>query len=871
MKLPEGVKMTPMLKQYGEWKDKYPDCILLFRMGDFFEMFFDDAVTASGVLEIALTARDQEKAIPMAGVPHHALDAYLGKLIKAGYRVAVCDQITEPDGRGLVERKVVRVVTPGTYAPQETDGDGRLAALNTDGERASLALLTASVGRLQAGTFPVDEAVSLVASFAPGELLIPKGQEREALRLFAETAVPFMQNRALAARERGEFAPAFGSQWLCKKWGIASLRAMGIDDADPAAGAAAAALRYLEETQFSAGGHVHEVAALHPGGMLVLDHTTQSNLELTSDDNLSLFAVLNRCRTPAGKRLLREWILRPSVDLDEISFRQDCVEALAGNAALLKRLAERLARCRDIERALGRLSLNVGNPKDMGVVRDTLEAIPEVAAAVTDAGVPCLSAIFESVPDLSELRGLLSRAISDDPPRLLAAGGVIRDGFDAELDASRDAIRNAEEHLRAFELEERERTGIRIRVGINKVFGYYIEVGKSFADRVPEDYIRRQTVASGERFVNERLKDIEQRVYRAEHEIGSREERLYGEIVRTTLADSMACQLASRAAARLDVLRSLAEAARDNGYTRPVMDETRVFSVKGARHPVVEKALGSAPFTPNDIDLDPESSGGKKGQGCIAILTGPNMAGKSTYLRTAALVAIMAHMGSFVPAERARIGRIDRIFTRIGARDELARGRSTFMVEMVETANILRHATDRSLVVLDEIGRGTSTYDGMSIAWAVVEFLDLHVEGRTKALFATHYHELTNLSLPMLVNLSMAVEETRDGIRFLHKVVDGPADRSYGVEVARLAGVPSLVVKRSQELLAQFEEEKSKGGESLAAMSQKHAQKEIFFDVEREGVLEQLAMCDPDRMTPMEALDLVFRLRQKSRKILELK
>ncbi|MDR3254056.1 MAG: DNA mismatch repair protein MutS [Synergistaceae bacterium] len=866
MKLPDGIKITPMLKQYSEWKDKYPDCLLLFRMGDFFEMFFEDAVTASEVLDIALTARDQDKAIPMAGVPHHALDAYMGRLIAAGFRVAVCDQMTAPDGKTLVERSVVRVVTPGTYVPQDLEGDGRLASIFFAGESAAVALLTAGTGLLEAGTFPCDEALSLVFAYRPGELLLAKGQEVEFERRL-EAALSLAGERPVTVtRERGEFAPVAASDWLCRRWGVSSLMAMGIEDADPAAGAAAAALRYLEETQFGGAGHIHGVRPLLQEGMLILDHATQSNLELL-DGETSLYSVLNRCKTPMGKRLLREWIIHPLINLDTIAFRHDCVGFFAGEPSLMKKLSSALSLCRDMERALGRLSMKVGNPRDLGVVRDTLAAIPPIRGILEESGAFLPDSIFDEAPDMSELELLLCRALSDELPRALSAGGVIRDGFDENLDDARDAITHAEENLKVFEQNERERTGIKIRVGINKVFGYYIEVSRNQADKVPDDYVRRQTVVNGERFINEALKDIERRAFRAEHESGAREEELYKKVLASALAESRACQTLSRAVAELDVLRSLAEVARDNAYTRPEMDGSRKFVAKGARHPVVEKFLGNLPFTPNDIELDPDSPD----KGCIAIITGPNMAGKSTYLRTAALIALMAHTGSFVPAQSACIGLLDRIFTRIGARDELAKGRSTFMVEMVETANILRHVTRRSLVILDEIGRGTSTFDGMSIAWAVVEFLSLNIDGRTKALFATHYHELTNLALPQLVNLSMAVDESSAGIRFLHKVVPCPANRSYGIEVARLAGVPSIVIRRSQELLDEFERDPAKSREDLQGISKKHVQKEIFFDVEREGVIEQLAQTDPNAMTPMEALDLIFRLREKSRKILGLK
>jgi DNA mismatch repair protein MutS len=853
-----------MLKQYEKWKDRYPDCLLLFRMGDFFELFFDDARTASEVLDITLTARDPDKAIPMAGVPHHALDSYLGRLIAAGFRVAVCDQMTEPDGKTLVERGVVRVVTPGTFVPQDAPGEGRLASVAPGSDTVSIALLSSGTGRLEAGTFPPDEAAALILTFSPGEILIPKGKETEFASFLKDGAA---RASSVISRERGEFSVTHGVEWLCKRWDIPTLRVMGFEDADPAAGPAAAVLRYLEETQFGGAGHVNRIFPILPDGMLILDHATQINLELLDSSGPSLFSTLNRCKTPMGRRLLREWISHPSKRLGEISFRQDCIAFLVDDNRFRKKLAGALSGCGDIERALSRMGMKVGNPRDLGVIRDTLSAMPGVMSMAQSADCPRIRELFEGAPDLTDARVLLENAIADDPPRLLSAGGIIRTGYDETLDGYRDAISRAEENLKAFEASERERTGLKVKVGINRVFGYYIEVGKNFADSVPDDYIRRQTVSNGERFVNERLKEIERKVLHAESDIRDREENLYKDIVSSLLARGSECQAASSVIAEADVLCSLAEVARDNAYTRPLMDDSRTFAVRGARHPVIEKAHAVAPFTPNDIILDPDD----ENAGCIAIITGPNMAGKSTYLRTAAIVALMAHIGSFVPAEEARIGVIDRIFTRIGAHDELTQGRSTFMVEMVETAAILRHVTSGSLVILDEIGRGTSTYDGMSLAWAVLEFLDLNVEGRTKALFATHYHELTNLSLPRLTNLSMAVEESSGGVKFLHKVVSGPADRSYGIEVARLAGVPGIVVRRAREILEELENGSAAFNKNLEEMSKKNVQKDIFFDVEREGVIEELSQCEPNRMTPMEALDMIFRLRKKSRRILGLK
>jgi DNA mismatch repair protein MutS len=853
-----------MLKQYEKWKDRYPDCLLLFRMGDFFELFFDDAKAASEVLDIALTARDPDKSIPMAGVPHHALDSYLGRLITAGFRVAICDQVAEPDGKTLVERDVVRVVTPGTFVPQDAPGEGKLASVTPGSDIVSIALLSSGTGRLEAGTFPPDEAAALILTFSPGEILIPKGKEAEFASFWKDAEA---RVSATVSRERGEFSVTHGVEWLCKRWDIPTLRVMGFEDNDPAAGAAAAVLRYLEETQFGGAGHVNRIFPILPDGMLILDHATQVNLELLDSSGPSLFSVLNRCKTSMGRRLLREWISHPSKRIAEISFRQDCIAFLVDDNPFRKKMTETLSGCGDIERALSRMGMKVGNPRDIGVIRDTLSALPGVMSLAESAGCPQIRKLFEGLPDLSEARALLENSIADEPPRTLPAGGVIRTGYDETLDGYRDAITRAEENLKTFEAQERERTGLKVRVGINRVFGYYIEVGKNFADSVPDDYIRRQTVSNGERFVNERLKEIERGVLHAESNIREREESLYKDIVSFLLAHSSECQAASSSIAEADVLCSMAEVARDNSYTRPLMDDSRVFAVRGARHPVIERTHSTTPFTPNDITLDPDDANA----GCIAIITGPNMAGKSTYLRTAALIALMAHAGSFVPAEEAHIGLIDRIFTRIGAHDELTQGRSTFMVEMVETAAILRHVTARSLVILDEIGRGTSTYDGMSLAWAVLEFLDLNVEGRTKALFATHYHELTNLSLPQLTNLSMAVEESARGVKFLHKVVQGSADRSYGIEVARLAGVPGIVVRRAQEILDELENSSDALNRNLGEMSKKNVQKDIFFDVEREGVIEELSQCEPNRMTPMDALDMVFRLRKKSMRILGLK
>ena len=855
MELPEGVKLTPMMEQYLNWKKHYPDCLLFYRIGDFYEMFFDDARTASSVLDIVLTSRskDSEYQIPMAGVPFHAVDSYLARLVAAGYRVAICDQMTEPDGRTLVEREVTRIVTPGTWLPENSEEEGHLAACAFDGDSVSLATLVSADGTLRAGTFSREQGASALASFKPDEILIPKGQRKE-----LDALTGGLSKANIVEREKAEFSALNGAQWLCRKWGLATLDSMGLDDRDGAAGAACTALKYLEETQFSQARHVTCVTPILSAENLILDRNTQVNLELTEPSGTSLYSVLNRCRTPMGKRGLREWIMAPLRDLEQIGRRQDSIEILLSDKKTAARLRGLLCQCRDMSKSISRITLRMGSPADVLAVKDTLNLLPEIKTLA--ASQPAL-AVWDEAPDLSCLSSALNAAVADTVPRLVRDGGFVRPGYDAKLDEWRDKAAHSEEWLAKFEVRERQRTGIKtLKAGVNKVFGYYIEIGKGSADKAPLDYTRKQTLVNAERYITEELKSFERDMFSAEGEIQAIEERIYEEIKLKILSESAAVQCAAKFLSTLDILLSLADIAAERGYVRPQIDMSTDFIVKGGRHPVIEVALGRQPFTPNDFSFSEES--GQR----IAIITGPNMAGKSTYLRTAALLAVMAQMGSFVPAESAKIGLIDRVFTRIGARDELARGQSTFMVEMVETANILRHASDRSLVVLDEVGRGTSTYDGLSIAWSVVEYLHGQESRQARVLFATHYHELTQLAdlLPGVVNLSMAVEESETGVVFLHKVVSSPSDRSYGIEVARLAGVPSTVLRRSKELLEQFERE----AEDKRPTVESQPQQLTLFDISQEAVLEELAAADPDSMTPMEALQLLYKLKTESRKAL---
>jgi DNA mismatch repair protein MutS len=874
--LPPDLKRTPMLEQYLFWKERYPNCLLFFRMGDFFELFFDDARTASAVLDITLTARDPEKRIPMAGVPFHAVESYLGKLVREGFSVALCDQVTEPDGRTLVERSVVRVVTPGTYVPEDPSGEGRLAALAPAGDEGiALALLAPGTGSLEVGTVSENEAASLLATFAPQEILLPKGAA-ERLPGRVREQIARIPQRLLA---RNHFDPAVGEERLAARFAVASLAAYGVLPGDAAVGCARVALDYLEETHFSAARHVRRLRPLHSGLFLHLDVTTVRNLDLVEGDSLSLFAILNRCCTPMGKRCLREWILRPLRSVEEIRRRQDAVASLREDPALLRSLQDALGMCRDVERALGRLSLRVGTPRDLAAIRDTLVAFPGLVAlcAGREAGE-----LLRTVPDLAPLTETL-KPLADDPPRLVNAGGVIRDGADPELDEWRCIARSGEEWLRDYAARERELRGIKsLKVGYNKVFGYYLEISRANLENIPPEYRRKQTLVGGERFVTEELAAFEERMRSSSERIAARESALYEELVRATLEAGACVQELGRALAALDATASLADVAWERGYVRPLVTEGARLALHGARHPVVEVALGNRPFTPNDVFLD--------GDGVrIAVVTGPNMAGKSTYLRMAALLILMAQMGSFVPAERAEVGLTDRIFTRIGARDELDRGLSTFMVEMVETAGILHNVTDRSFVVLDEIGRGTSTYDGMSIAWAVLEYLLASCGAKPKVLFATHFHELTALAerYGEITNCSMAVEETAEGVTFLHRVVPHPADRSYGIEVARLAGIPEAVLRRSRELLREFEARRivpgykdgsgvfsdgAAGPETVRGFPRQgrgQMRQLSLLDAAKDAVLEELALLDLDSMTPLQALEVLYRLREKSRFALE--
>lgn len=852
--------MTPWLAQYKKWKAEYPDALLLFRMGDFYELFFDDAREAAALLDIALTSRDSSKSIPMAGVPHHALSMYLGRLIKAGCRVAICEQIGESDGKNIVERRVVRVVTPGTYVPEESENTGHLAAIVPvqDGSFA-VALLSTETGRLEAGTLTESAAVAQLSAFLPGEVLYPANVKVESLPSAFRAFSLLPQALEL-------FKTSVASSRLKTALSSARLESFGIAENDPCVGAAWAVLDYLSSTQFSAVRHVLRIAPLKSDEHMALDEAAQKNLDLMPEsspgvDN-SLFSCLNRCRTPMGRRTLRDWILRPLLDLTAIAKRQDYIGCLVAEPLSLDGLRDVLSGCRDIERALSRLCLRTGTPRDLAAIRDTLRLLPRLRSL--PFGEP-LAEVLRAVPDLTPLTEYLNEALEEELPRALGTGPAVRASFDEELASWRTVSENGEAWLEEYLENERTATGSsRLRAGYNKVFGYYLEIGKMGLETIPPHYERRQTLVNAERFVTAELREFQDKMGRSEGEIARIEAELYQGIVERVIARGMDLQMLGRLTGLLDCIASLARVAWERGYVKPSVNKSHAIDIRGGRHPVLETTLTDSSFVPNDVTLGKTVD---EGETRVIILTGPNMAGKSTWLRMAALLSIMAQTGSWIPAESASLGLIDRVFTRIGARDDLVRGNSTFMVEMLETASILNNVTDRSLVILDEVGRGTSTWDGMSIAWAVLEYLHHDCNAAPKVLFATHYHELTCLEerLDGVKNFSMAVSEGSDGILFLHQVVRRPADRSYGIEVARLAGLPKSVLRRAFELLELFENEGFERSSVPEPLPLTHLREQLtLFSPLADAVVEELAELDVDNLTPIRALEILYKMKTKS-------
>ncbi len=805
-------QLTPMMQQYRRVKHQIPgDALLLFRLGDFYEMFFDDAKTAAGLLNLTLTARN---GTPMCGIPHHAAESYIGKLLRHGKKVAVCDQLEEAKPGKLVERDVTQILSPGTHFDAHilhAERNNFLAAICPG---FGLALIDLTTGDFRVTELATrDQLQNELARVRPAEIIVPAEWFDEA-KAAGITATP--HDGWTFERETAFFT-------LRDHFKTQSLDGFGARDLSVGIGAAGAALHYLAQTLRRNTAHIHRLTVYNVSDFMVLDAVTQRNLEVVEPGKHTLVSCMDRTLTPMGARLLREWITHPLRDVAGIVARQDVVQKFCDDASTLAGFRETLHGVRDMERTLGRLSVGSGNARDLVALKDSLAALPKLKKTLAPAAKDgLLEQLVAQITELPEIVDLIGRAIEDAPPLALKDGGIIKAGYRDELDELRRGSREGKEWIAALQQREIERTGVAsLKVRFNSVFGYYIEVTKVNLDKVPSDYIRKQTIAGGERFFTPELKEMEHKILGAEERANALEYELFLDVRARVLEFSAPIQQSAAAIAALDVLAGFAELARHQNYCRPTVNDGDRIEIVDGRHPVLEQTLIEERFVANDTLLD-------GGEQQILIITGPNMAGKSTYIRQVALLVLMAQVGSSIPATRATIGLVDRIFTRVGATDDLARGQSTFMVEMNETSNILNNATAKSLVVLDEIGRGTSTFDGLSIAWAVAEYL--HNAVGAKTLFATHYHELTELAvtLPRVKNYNVAVREWHDQVIFLHKILPGGTDKSYGIQVARLAGLPKEVIQRAKEVLANLEEAElsADGKPKLAQRKQKAAVKE---------------------------------------------
>lgn len=863
-------ELTPMMQQYLKIKEQNPDSILFFRLGDFYEMFADDARTASRELDLTLTSRDKdpnkapEDRVPMCGVPYHSSDAYIARLIAKGYKVAICEQMEDPaTAKGLVERDIIRVVTPGTVidaACLDEKAGNYLCGIYLDSQNGGVVFCDMTTGETYATAFSgkerLEHMINEIGRFSPVEALVNDGAYAE------ERLRGLLDQRFHCRVENG------GEGRFLIKEAESRIRAQFGDEgweALPAGNPAAAMalgglLSYLYETQKTDLSHINRLDYYEQGRFMELDLSTRRNLELTEtlrnkERRGSLLWVLDKTKTSMGGRCLRSWLERPLLSVTAISRRNSAVAALVDDTISREELMAGMSGLGDIERLIGRITYGSAGGRDMAALRSAIEKLPNIAARLSAFSDRHLKELTGRLDLLEDVGALIASAICDEPPFSVREGGFIRDGYDPEVDRLRGVMSGGKGVIADMELAEREKTGIsKLKIGFNKVFGYYIEITKSMVDKVPETYIRKQTTANAERYITQELKDLEHEILTASERVTALEYQLFTRLREEIVAQAPRIQHTAAAIAETDALCSLAAVAVRDNYCRPDVDESGVIEITGGRHPVVERVLKNSLFVPNDTFM------GEKEQR-VAIITGPNMAGKSTYMRQVALIVLLAQIGSFVPAAAAHIGVVDRIFTRIGASDDLAAGQSTFMVEMTEVADILRHATKKSLLILDEIGRGTSTFDGMSIARAVVEHCADPKKLGAKTLFATHYHELTELesTLPGAANYNIAVKARGDEIIFLRKIVPGGADRSYGIEVAQLAGLPDKVVQRAKTVLAELED-----GNGVQYVQPRQEKEQVSMDAIGEGeVLDALRRCQPDTLTPIEAMGLLYELKQK--------
>jgi DNA mismatch repair protein MutS len=850
--MPDDV--TPIRQQYLEIKKKYPDTILFFRLGDFYETFDDDAETASRELDIVLTSRGVKgKRIPMAGIPYHAVENYLSRLIERGYHVAICEQVGVQPSRGLFPREVVRVVTPGTVVEPtllRSDQNNYLAAVVNQDGKSAIAYVDITTGEFYASEFETGpgntELRTELMRLDPREVLCPESLRMDEVFTGHLTRLPDWRFETGRCREN-----------LLRQFEVQTLAGFGLQEAPLAIQVSGVILQYIKETQPSSLSLLDHISTYSISEFMTLDASTRRNLELTEtmrrgEVQGSLLSILDHTQTPMGHRLIRQWISKPLLKIAAINERQEIVGFFLKEGLLRSELRSALDPIGDLERLTNRITSGIANPRDLVALRNNLSQLPEVLQNL-DPGQEAISTLRQGIDPCSEVLDLVNRAIAEDPPATLQNTGVIRAGYSAELDNVIEMSRNAREWISNLESVERERTGIKtLKVGYNKVFGYYIEITHSNTSQAPAEYIRKQTLVNAERYITPEMKEYESLVLNAEERIHDIENKLFKELCREISKSNKKMLETARVLGELDVYLSFAEVAAFSAYTRPEIVEEPIIEIHDGRHPVVETTLHGDRFVPNDMVFE-------NGE-VIRVITGPNMSGKSTYLRQVALIVLMAQIGSFVPAGQSRIGLVDRIFTRIGAQDEIHAGQSTFMVEMIETANILNHATPRSLLILDEIGRGTSTYDGLSIAWAVVEYIHNHPQLRARTLFATHFHELTQLStlLPGVRNYNVAVTEADNQVVFLHRIVPGGADRSYGIHVAQLAGIPRQVILRASEMLRQLE---STSGSTVQLNSLPSEQMVLF--PETNPLLDELEKLDLNSLPPLQALTILYEWQQK--------
>jgi len=853
------MSITPVRRQYLKIKQRYPGAIVFFRLGDFYETFDEDAKITSRELEITLTSREMGKGqrVPLAGIPHHAIDNYLARLINKGYKVAICEQMSPP-GKGLVEREVIRVVTPGTVVEPGllTDKSNNfLVSLVVEGERAGISYVDITTGEFATTQLPASGVSDELERLRAAELLLPQGLEASDLVFPA----------SVTRLDDYWFDLETAQQTLIDHFSVASLEGYGCAHLPLAIGAAGSIVHYLQENQKGALEQLNQLATYSLESFMVLDAQTRRNLELFASTRWgassgSILSVIDLTKTAMGGRLLKKWLGQPLLDIKQLTGRQEAVDWFYHDILMRHKVMSLLAGIADLERLVNRVTGAIATPRDLVALRTGLEKLGEVKAVMEEGDSPLasLSSELKPCPDVVHL---VARSIVDDPSATLERGGVIRVGFSQQLDDVRQAASEAKNYLANLERQERERTGIKsLKVGYNRVFGYYIEVSKANLDLVPEDYFRKQTLTGAERFFTPELKEYESVILNAQDRIAELETAIFRQVCQQIAGDSERILSSARALGGVDVFSGLGEVAVRYGYVRPELTAEDVIAISGGRHPVVETSLEGDGFVPNDTYLSDQDTQ-------VIILTGPNMAGKSTYLKQVALIVLLAQIGSFVPADSATIGVVDRIFTRIGAQEDLAAGQSTFMVEMIEAANILNNATPQSLVILDEIGRGTSTYDGLSIAWAVAEFIHNHPGLRAKTLFATHYHELVELAsfLPRVKNFNVAVTEEEGKVVFLRKVVPGGADKSYGIHVAQLAGLPASVVHRAQEILTRLEEGQSRQKQYRVGRSEKEPKQQLPLFGDKSPLIDEISQLDVDSISPLEAITRLYELKQKAK------